>query len=135
VATRKRLSPHFTVEEFDCKDGTKVPAADYAGLTWIAQNYLEPLRAKYGPVKINSGFRTASYNAKIGGASKSYHIYTLRTGNNQACDITCSKGGPRDWHRTLSAYRQSKRGGRGGLGLYDRFVHVDTRPTKADWKG
>ena len=135
MATRHRLSKHFVVEEFDCHDGTRVSKRDYNGLEYLCRTFLEPLRAKYGSVHINSGFRTAAYNRKIGGASQSMHIYTIHDGNDQAADITCRKGGPRDWHRTLNAIRQRERNGKGGLGLYGSFVHVDIRDYKADWNG
>jgi len=135
MATRKRLSKHFTVEEFDCHDGTRVSKRDYDGLEYLCKTYLEPLREKYGRVTINSGFRTASYNRRIGGASQSFHVYTIHDGNDQAADITCAKGGPRDWHRTLNYLRNKYRNGKGGLGLYPRFVHVDIRDYKADWRG
>jgi uncharacterized protein YcbK (DUF882 family) len=133
--TRKRLSKHFVVEEFDCRDGTKVSKRDYDGLSYLCRTFLEPLRKKYGRVRINSGYRTRAYNAKIGGASKSMHVYTMHDGNDQAADISCRKGGPRDWHRTLAAIRQRERGGKGGLGLYGSFVHVDIRDYRADWRG
>lgn len=103
-------------------------------MEYLCRQYLEPLRTKYGIVHVNSGYRSRSYNAQIGGASKSYHIYDEHS-NDQAADVTCASGTPRDWHRTLNAIRQNKRGGRGGLGLYDRFVHVDLRETKSDWRG
>lgn len=135
MATRKRLSKHFTVEEFDCHDGTRVSSRDYNGLEYLCKAFLEPLRAKYGQVTIHSGFRTKAYNARIGGASNSMHIYTQHDGNDQAADISCRKGGPKDWHRTLNAIRHRKRGGKGGLGLYSSFVHVDIRDYKADWRG
>jgi uncharacterized protein YcbK (DUF882 family) len=135
MASRHRLSEHFTVEEFDCRDGSKVAERDYKSLEYLCRQYLEPLRRKYGSVRINSGFRTKAYNAKIGGASKSYHIYTDHDGNDQAADVHCQQGSPRDWHRTLNAIRTAKRNGRGGLGLYDSFVHVDLRDYKSDWKG
>jgi uncharacterized protein YcbK (DUF882 family) len=135
MATRKRLSKHFVVEEFDCHDGTQVASRDHDGLAYLCRTYLEPLRAKYGPVHINSGFRTRAYNARIGGASQSMHVYTMHDGNDHAADITCRKGGPRDWHRTACAIRVNKRNGRGGLGLYGTFVHIDLRDYKADWKG
>lgn len=135
MATRKRLSKHFTIEEFDCRDGTKVSPRDYAGLEYLCRTYLEPLRAKYGRVSIHSGFRTRSYNARIGGASNSYHIYTAHDGNDQACDFSCAKGRPSDWHRTLTFLRNKHRGGKGGLGLYSSFVHVDIRDYKSDWRG
>jgi uncharacterized protein YcbK (DUF882 family) len=135
MATRQRLSTHFTVEEFDCRDGTKVQRREYESLKVLCRLYLEPLRKRYGRVKINSGYRTRTYNRKIGGASRSFHVYPEHDGNDQAADITCQKGTPRQWHRTLSILRRTKRGGRGGLGLYKNFVHVDLRDYKADWRG
>jgi uncharacterized protein YcbK (DUF882 family) len=135
MATRRRLSKHFTVEEFDCRDGTKVKPREYKGLSRLCRLYLEPLRAKYGRVRVNSGYRTRRYNASIGGASNSYHIYDAHDGHDQAADITCTRGTPREWHATLNAIRRNKRGGKGGLGLYGTFVHVDLRDYKADWRG
>ena len=135
MATRHRLSPHFVVEEFDCRDGTKVQKRDYNGLEYLCRQFLEPLRAKFGPVTIHSGFRTKSYNAKVGGASKSFHIYTIHDGNDQAADVSCRRGTPREWHAFMAGIRRRKRNGRGGLGLYRTFVHVDIRDNKADWRG
>jgi uncharacterized protein YcbK (DUF882 family) len=134
MATRHRLSEHFTVEEFDCRDGTKVHPRDHDGLEYLCRTFLEPLRKKYGPVRINSGFRTATYNRKIGGASNSFHVYTAHDGNDQAADVSCRKGGPKEWHRTLNTIRKIHRDGKGGLGLYSTFVHVDIRDYPSDWK-
>ena len=134
MATRHRLSPHFTIEEFDCKDGTKCRKADWAGLEYLCRTYLEPMRDKYGAVHVNSGYRSRRYNAKIGGASKSYHIYDEHT-NDQAADITCAKGNPTQWASTLKWLRKNKRGGRGGIGVYDRFCHIDLREYAANWRG
>jgi len=137
MATRKRLSKHFVVEEFDCRDGTKVSKRDHDGLTYLCETYLEPLRDKYGPVTVHSGFRTAAYNRQVGGASQSYHIYTIHDGNDQACDISCVRGTPRQWHATANWIRQNKRSGKGGLGLYvnSGFIHIDIRDYKSDWRG
>jgi uncharacterized protein YcbK (DUF882 family) len=135
MATRQRLSKHFIVEEFDCHDGTKVQSRDYNGLKLLCRTYLEPLRAKYGSVTVLSGFRTVSHNRKIGGATKSFHVYTIHDGNDQAADIRCVRGTPRDWHKTLNTIRRDKLGGRGGLGLYNSFCHIDLRDYKSDWRG
>ena len=135
MATRQRLSSHFIIEEFDCHDGTKVQKRDYDGLKFLCRTFLEPLREKYGSVTILSGYRTKSHNAKVGGASRSYHVYTIHDGNDQAADVRCVRGTPRQWHATLAAIRRSKRGGQGGLGLYPSFCHVDLRDYAANWKG
>ena len=75
----QQLTKHFHSREFDCRDGTQVPERDYHGLTYLCRTYLEPLRKKYGPVHINSGYRTAAYNRKIGGASPSAITSTRST--------------------------------------------------------
>ena len=133
--TRHRLSEHFTVEEFDCHDGTKCQSRDYNGLESLCKTYLEPLRDKYGSVHINSGFRTHDYNAYIGGASGSFHVYTEHDGDDQAADIACASGSPSQWHAFLSDIRAKKRNGNGGLGLYSTFVHVDLRDYQSNWTG
>lgn len=132
---RKQLTKHFNVREFDCKDGTPVQKRDHAGLQNLCELYLEPLRAKFGPVTVVSGFRTVSHNRKVGGASKSFHVYTIHDGNDQAADIKCARGTPRQWHATLNWLRARKRGGKGGLGLYNTFVHIDMRDYQSNWRG
>ena len=133
-ATRCRLSDHFIVEEFDCNDGTKVPSAYYASLKDLCRIYLEPLHAAYGPVTVNSGYRTPSYNASVGGASNSFHIYTAHDTNDPAADVSCAKGSPSQWHSKLNSIRQAN-GGNGGLGRYSTFVHIDLRDYPSDWSG
>jgi uncharacterized protein YcbK (DUF882 family) len=137
VATRHRLSKHFVVEEFDCHDGTKVQPRDYSGLEYLCRTYLEPLRAKYGAVTVHSGFRTRSYNRRIGGASQSYHIYTIHDGNDQAADVSFARGTPAQWRNSVAAIRKAKRSGKGGLGYYPSqgFIHVDIRDYAANWSG
>jgi uncharacterized protein YcbK (DUF882 family) len=135
ASTRHRLSKHFVVEEFDCHDGTRVSSRDHNGLEYLARKYLEPLRAKFGAVHVHSGYRTVAYNRSIGGASNSFHIYTAHDGNDQAADVSCDRGTPSQWHALLNGVRNSQRDGRGGLGLYSTFVHVDIRDYKADWRG
>jgi uncharacterized protein YcbK (DUF882 family) len=130
----KQFTAHFNSREFNCRDGAVVQERDYEGLEYLCRTFLEPIRAKFGVVRINSGYRTANYNAKIGGASKSFHIYDIHT-NDQAADITCQNGTPRDWHRAAAWIRTNKRNGRGGLGLYSRFIHIDIRESRADWRG
>lgn len=134
-STRHRLSEHFVIEEFDCHDGTQCGSREHNGLEYLCKTFLEPLRDKYGSVHINSGFRTRSYNASVGGASGSFHIYTDHDGDDQAADISCDRGTPSQWHSTLNWIRQNKRNGNGGLGLYSTFVHVDLRDYPSDWRG
>jgi uncharacterized protein YcbK (DUF882 family) len=121
-----RLSPHFTTSEFDCRDGTEVPRHAYDQLHRLCARYLEPLRARYGPVRVISGYRTRRWNSAVGGAPASYHVY-LKHRTGVAADVTCARGTPAEWHRALEALNP------GGLGLYTGHVHVDNRLGRARW--
>ena len=70
-----QITPNFSRYEFDCKDGTKVPAEYMDNLERLCKN-LEVLREYVkNPVKISgSGYRTPDHNKKIGGASRSLHL-------------------------------------------------------------
>lgn len=137
MATRHRLSRHFTIEEFDCKDGTRCPKRDWNGLEYLCRVYLERMRRKYGRCTVHSGYRTKNHNDNVGGASRSYHRYDIHDGNDQAVDVSFERGTPTDWQRTANWIRKHKRGGRGGIGRYDRsrFVHLDIRDSAANWFG
>ena len=133
--TRHRLSEHFVIEEFDCNDGTKVPSKYYDALEYLCDVFLEPLRKEYGAVNINSGYRTPNYNASVGGASNSFHIYTAHDDDDPAADVSCASGNASSWYNFLDKIRQNKRGGNGGMGKYSTFVHVDLRDYASSWTG
>ena len=49
----------------------------------LVNNVLDPVREKWGkPIKVNSGYRSAALNKKVGGAVNSQHL------TGQAADIT-----------------------------------------------
>jgi hypothetical protein len=129
-----QLTPHFNVREFDCHDGRKVPAAAVPALTRLCQEFLEPLRAKFGPGRVLSGYRPRDYNARIGGATRSQHIYDDDP-STVAADLTFAQGTVRQW--AAEARRIRSRLGYGGVGDYPRsgFVHIDNRRYEADWSG
>ena len=127
AAASKRLSPHFLASEFAQHDGRdRTPAEQLYWLTRLCTVYLEPLRAKFGPVTIVSGFRSPSYNAGVGGAPASFH--TRRPDRRgAAADVKCARGRSSDWYRFLDSLDP------GGLGIYPTWVHVDNRAGRARW--
>ncbi|WP_373723133.1 YcbK family protein [Bacteroides heparinolyticus] len=108
------LSTNFKVKEFKCNDGSDTILIDSDLVT-----YLQKIRNWAGKaVTINSGYRTASYNQSIGGATNSYHV------KGQAADIVVSGKTP------LEVARKAEELGMKGIIKYGSFVHVDTRTTK-----
>lgn len=108
-----RLTQHFKAEEFKCKDKTKE-------FLWAPEllEVLETIRNHFNkPVIINSGYRTPSWNTKVGGAPNSYHC------KGMAADIVV-KG-----HTTKEVAEIANRilGDHGGVIRYTNFVHVDVR--------
>lgn len=125
-----QASAHFRVGEFDCRDGTAVPRQAIPALRTLAGSYLERLRGEFGPAVVLSGYRHRAYNASIGGAAQSRHIYDEYP-REVAADVRFERGNPEQWARFARALP-----GVGGVGQYDRagFVHVDLGPRR-DWSG
>ena len=112
-----RVSDSFLVKEFACKDGTDRILIDSdlaAGLQKI-RNYFRK------PVIINSAYRTAAHNKKVGGSSNSQHLL------GKAADIRIEGVAP------LLIAQYAEYIGMGGVGLYDTFTHVDSRAGKSRW--
>ena len=109
-----KLSTNFVVKEFQCKDGT-----DQVLIDLDLVKLLQAIRDKLGAtITINSGYRTASHNANVGGSSQSYHLF------GRAADIVVTGKTPKE----VAACAESV----GALGIlrYETFVHVDTRTEK-----
>lgn len=115
----KLLSPHFRVREFACRDGSDLVKID-TDLVAL----LEQIRtAAGGAVVINSGYRSAFYNQKVGGARYSQHLL------GRAADIAVEGVSPLLAAQMAEYYL----GSHGGIGVYQTFTHVDTRTTRARW--
>ena len=116
----KNASEHFKVKEFACHDGS-----DYVPIDKGLLIKLEALRAKLGhlPIHITSGYRSTEYNNKIGGAKNSYHTC------GKAVDIYIKGKTPAQIAHAAQPLWF------GGIGLYDDFVHLDTRSNMFYWKG
>lgn len=116
-----KLSENFKVRELACKDGSDTIFIDSALVRLVQE-----IRDYFGkPVIINSGYRTESYNKKIGGATYSQHLY------GKAADIRIAGVSPKE----IAKFVETRIPNTGGIGLYPSFVHVDVRSTKSRWTG
>lgn len=114
-----QLSKNFKSREFDCK------CKGYCKNTMIEKqliNFLQQIRNHFDkPVIINSGYRCGEHNKAVGGARYSRHTI------GAAADIVVKGIEPVE----VAKYCESI--GIKGIGLYDSFVHVDTRSVKSFW--
>lgn len=116
------LNPYFRRLEFECNCGTCSQDTVDAELLEV----LTHLRIYFGTsVYINSGNRCIGYNKKIGGSPKSQHLF------GKAADIRVKGHPPTEVYR----YLEKEYPDTYGMGLYDTFVHIDVRASKARWKG
>ena len=80
----EQLSPHFKLSELLASGTAKSKGLDndpspevLANLRRLCVEALEPIRAKVGPLKINSGYRSDAVNRAVGGSTTSAHSFGL----------------------------------------------------------
>jgi uncharacterized protein YcbK (DUF882 family) len=124
-----KLTKNFTAQEFACREGG-CPAGPLAeNMQELAKN-LQVIRDAIGkPVNIISGYRSPTYNKKIGGAKKSQHMEA------KAADIKVSGMEPKEVHTIVLTLIKEGKIKQGGVGVYSTFVHYDIRGRAARWSG
>jgi len=122
-----RLTKNFTLREFKCKDGTRVPDHLIENTLELAKN-LQELRDFLGePVRVNSSYRTEAHNKSVGGSAQSQHLLA------RASDIKVKGIDTEDLYLIIEKLIEQGCMKEGGLGLYNTFIHYDTRGTRARW--
>ena len=87
----KRPSTHFSLAELTVTETglSNVPnAMARENLERLASEVLEPLRGRFGPIIVNSAYRSPAVNAAVSGSSTSRHMLGL------ASDIYAQDGTP-----------------------------------------
>lgn len=81
MSAATHYSPHFTRREMRASetaarlhiDNTPPPDAE-ANLVRLCGDFLEPIRAHFGAIRVTSGYRCVDLNSTIGGSLTSAHI-------------------------------------------------------------
>ncbi len=75
-----KLTPHFSLAEFTRSESAKrhgvsnEPTPEHLkNLIVLCEKVLEPIRIKFGPINISSGYRSKALNHYIGGSLNSQH--------------------------------------------------------------
>lgn len=119
---------NFDIKDLRCKDGTPVPEIFYGNAEKLLNN-LQKIRDHIQlPIVINSGYRTASHNAKVAGAKNSQHL-TSSAADIRAVGMTASK-----LHSTIIELINKGLIHNGGVGKYQNFVHYDIAISRR-WNG
>ena len=122
-----QLTKNFHLLEFGCNDGVGVPSIYLDNVKKVANN-LQVLRDELNaPITINSAYRHTKYNKKVGGAKYSQHLTA------SASDITIKGFTPEEVAETILELIKEGKISEGGVGLYNSFVHIDIRGTRARW--
>lgn len=136
---KNQLTTDFHLREFKCKDGTEVPTNLFCNVVELAtqlqiiRNDLNANRPKAAPAKVDigisiiSGYRTPTWNEKVGGKDHSFHLKAM------AGDLTCKWESPKQLSARIKRLIKEKKIKQGGVGLYPGFVHYDVRGNAARW--
>ena len=115
-----QLTEHFNISEFHCK-GAKCGCQQTLHDP-VLSAYLQQIRAHFGkPLYITSGYRCDKHNQAVGGVTGSLHT------KGMAADFVIPGVKP------LEIAQFAEQIGIKGIGLYDQFVHIDTRESKSFW--
>lgn len=122
-----QLTTNFTKQEFDCRDGSAMPIQILENVKQLAKQ-LQVLRDFVGKnIVVNSGYRSPSYNKRVGGAANSQHLV------GKAADITIAGMTPKQVAQTIEKLIAEGKMKQGGIGIYKTFTHYDIRGVKARW--
>lgn len=112
----EKITEHFKVREFACKDGTPIVFVDeyLATILEMARNKINK------PIVITSGYRTVRHNQVVAGAKYSYHT------RGMAADIRANGMTPKELANVLDKIVPNS----GGIIVYNNWVHFDTRNEK-----
>lgn len=121
-----KLTNNFNLNEFN-KHNFTLTETVLRNIQELAKS-LQVLRDEVKrPIKITSGFRTAEYNKRIGGASQSRHI------TGQAADLKIEGLSPIAIAEIIERLIKAGKMKQGGLGIYKTWIHYDVRGTQARW--
>jgi uncharacterized protein YcbK (DUF882 family) len=118
----------FVLQELRCHDGTAVPERHWSNALAVMKR-AQVLRDRIGePLQVLSGYRTAAWNRRVGGAAHSQHLTA------SAMDLVARTLTPVELHRVYLELIGAGLVEDGGLGLYPSFIHIDIgRPRR--WRG
>ena len=120
------MTKNFSLSEFECKCGCKMPAFVEENIKELANN-LQVLRDEVGRLDLTNAYRCKEHNTDVGGSVNSQHL------KGKAADIKSKTLSPNEIASYVNDLMKSEKFKLGGVGIYNTFTHVDIRGTRARW--
>jgi len=125
---RQTVASNFSIEEFDCSDGTPVPARYKRNVEKLIKQ-LEVIRSAAGDKKItiSSGYRTEAVNVRAKGAENSQHLTA------SAADFKVEGMTAKNVQQLVERLMDEGLIVKGGIGQAKTYTHYDIRGVKTKW--
>ena len=122
-----KLTENFSLSEFECKCGCKMPNDVFENIKLLAIQLQEIRDCFNARIMINSAYRCAKHNSSIGSNNSSQHIL------GKAADIVIGGNSPDEVADRIESMIEDKELALGGLGRYNTFTHIDIRSKRSRW--
>jgi len=121
-----KITNNFSLEEFECKCGCKMPEFVKKNIIELAEN-LQVIRDVVGKLNLTNAYRCKEHNADVGGATNSQHL------KGKAADVKSKEYDVLEVSKTIEGLIKSEKIKQGGIGIYNTFTHYDIRGVRARW--
>lgn len=122
-----KLTENFSLSEFECKCGCKMPKDVFENIKLLAIQLQEIRDCFNARIMINSAYRCVKHNSSIGSNNSSQHIL------GKAADIVIGGNSPNEVADRIESMIEDKELALGGLGRYNTFTHIDIRSNRSRW--
>jgi uncharacterized protein YcbK (DUF882 family) len=121
-----KITNNFSLEEFECKCGCKMPEFVKKNIIELAEN-LQVIRDVVGKLNLTNAYRCKEHNADVGGATNSQHL------KGKAADVKSKEYDVLEVSKIIEGLIKSEKIEQGGIGIYNTFTHYDIRGVRARW--
>lgn len=118
--TRRQVTENFYSDDFDCQ--CEDPQCDVTRIDTELRKALDSLWKLAGPFHLREGYRCSPYNVEIGAPRFSEHV------TGKAADIELISELPHEGFEIIANHVIQEKG---GIFLFQDFVHVDFRGWKS----